>query len=55
MARGEGRGEEATFELPAEVDASNSKLIITNGPAEEGSALQSPLKLSPFEGRIYLL
>ena len=55
MARGGGRGEEVTFELPSEVDASKSKLVITNGPADEGSALESPLKLSPFEGRIYLL
>ena len=41
--------------MPTEVDASKSKLVITNGPADEGSALESPLKLSPFEGRIYLL
>jgi alpha-glucosidase len=55
MARGQGRGEDVTFKLPAGVDAAKAKLVITNGSAKEGSPLESPMKLSPFEGRIYLL
>jgi len=55
MARGSGRGEAVTFTVPKNVDASNAKLIITNGPAAEGSGLEKELSLEPFEGRIYVL
>lgn len=55
MARGSGRGESVKFKVPSSVDGSKAKLLITNGPAEEGSALKEEITLEPFEGRIYLL
>ena len=55
MARGSGRGETVSFTVPESVDGSKAKLIITNGPAAEGSSLDKELSLEPFEGRIYAL
>jgi hypothetical protein len=55
MARGSGRGESVTYNVPETVDGTKAKLIITNGPASEGSGLDKELSLEPFEGRIYAL
>ena len=55
MARGTGRGEASTFNVPSEIDASKAKLIVTNGPEKEGSAFGKEMKLEAWEGRIYLL
>jgi alpha-glucosidase len=53
FARGEGkRGEEVEWTVPADVDTSNAKLIISNGDA---SPLTETVKLGPWEGRIYAL
>ena len=55
MDRGDGRGKAVNYSIPSSVDGSKSKLIITNGPAEEGSSFDKEIQLEPFEGRIYLL
>ncbi|ORX36066.1 putative hydrolase [Kockovaella imperatae] len=56
MARGTGRGEKSTFNIPKDIDVSKAKLLISNGSEAEGSSLASDvLDLEPFEGRIYLL
>lgn len=56
LARGnDRRGEKATFKVPKEVDGKGAKLLITNGPAQEGSGLEAEISLEPYEGRIYLL
>ena len=53
FARGEGkRGKEVKWTVPVEVEG---KLVITNGAAAEGAALEKEVTLSPWEGRIYLL
>ena len=44
------------FEIPRDVDAGKAKLLISNGPEKDSSALQAgSIKLEPWEGRIYLL
>ncbi|ORY32235.1 glycoside hydrolase superfamily [Naematelia encephala] len=55
FARGDGRGATSTFVVPKEVDVSNAKLIISNGQAKQGSAIDGEIQLSPWEGRIYVL
>jgi hypothetical protein len=41
--------------VPKEVQRNGAKLIITNGPAQEGSGLDDKIELGKFEGRVYLL
>ena len=53
FARGDGRGKKSTFK--AEMDTTKAKLLVTNGPAAEGSGIDGPIELSPWEGRVYLL
>lgn len=58
MARGKDeKGLEVEWQLPADVDVSKAKLLITNGPLEEGSGVEKDgkVKLSKWEGRVYLL
>jgi glycosidase len=55
LARGkDGRGEEVTFSIPNSVDTSSAKLLITNGN-EKDTSIIGDLKLTPWEGRVYLL
>ncbi len=57
FAKGDdGLGSEIRFD-PSEfgVDASQAQLLISNGEQKEGSRIDGPLRLSPWEGRVYLL
>jgi hypothetical protein len=57
LAKGkDGRGEEQTFAIPQSVDVAGARLVISNGSEKEGAGIDgTSLKLSPWEGRVYLL
>jgi alpha-glucosidase len=57
LSRGsDGRGKEVKWSVPVDVDVTSAKLVITNGPAQEGEAISNrELSLGKFEGRIYVL
>lgn len=46
LVRGNGRGKAVTFEIGT-LDVSNAKLIVTNGPAEDGSLIKATSVWNP--------
>ncbi|KAL7424802.1 hypothetical protein Q5752_000486 [Cryptotrichosporon argae] len=52
FARGDGRGKNTVFHVPADIDVDAARLLITNGAAKEGSSAPRAIDLEPWEGRI---